>query len=366
MSTSAQDERQGLPSGSGAYRWLNCPGSHIAQKGIPDEQSADAAEGDLLHAILAGKREPIDITEEQTGVVMFAQHQREKLTLDLLGEGAEIIDRDQTRYWLRNEMLDPIGSCLLDYVARAGSKMLVEDFKSGRNPVESADVNAQLRFAAAVMWQEFRPDELLVAIIAPRAEGERVTVASFDPNAMEAALIEMTEGAQRAMMPGQLRKPDVKACHYCRARGTEACPESIKTVSVITEASNSVIITPETALEWFGRIELAERICDALRERLKGMAEAGQAPGLRFKPGNTLKKISDPIAAWAKIGQQIGGSAFAECCTVSLPELSKAWKKQHAKKSEKDARTEVEALLIEAGALTEKQNAPSLAREVAT
>lgn len=298
---------------------------------------------------------------------MFAVHSREKLTLDLLGEGAEVVDKDCTRYWLRNGNLDPVGSCMLDYIVRNGSKMYVDDFKSGRGEVDQADTNYQLRFAAAVIWQEFRPEELFVSITQPRAEGERVTVASFDASAMEAALIEMTEGAERAMKPGQKRRPDVKACHYCRARGTEACPESIKTVSAITEASTAAtaLITPENALEWFGRVELAERICESLRDRLKAMAEAGQAPGLRLKPGNTIKSISDPKAAWAKIGINIGGAAFADCCKVSLPELSKAYKAQYPEiKSEKAAREKVEALLVEANAITEKTNAPSLSREV--
>lgn len=356
-----------MPSGSGANRWLTCPGSHVAEQGQPDKSGDDAAEGELLHEILAGKREPIDITEDQAAFVTYTLHERDKLVTQLLGDGAEIVDKDQTRYWLRNGDLEPIASCKLDYIAKATAKMLVIDYKGGRREVDQADTNAQLRFAAAVCWQEFRPEQLFVAIIQPRAEGERVTVASYDPQAMEAALIEMTEGSQRAALPNQKRKPDVKACHYCKARGTERCPESIKTVSAMVEASTAatLLITPENALEWFGRVELAERICESLRDRLKTMAEAGQAPGLRLKPGNTIKSISDPRAAWAKIGINIGGAAFADCCKVSLPELSKAFRKQYPEiTSEKSAREKVEALLVEAGALQEKTNAPSLAREV--
>ena len=65
MTAPIQDEREGMPSGSNAFRWLNCPGSHLAQQGLPDDSGDDAKEGELLHAIVAGKREPIDISNFQ-------------------------------------------------------------------------------------------------------------------------------------------------------------------------------------------------------------------------------------------------------------------------------------------------------------
>ena len=364
------DDRAGLPSGSGAKRWLACPGSFMAEQCQPESQSDDAAEGEMLHAVLESGDAPhrAKLTEEQTRCIEFCRATRARLSAELLGS-EEVPAYVEERWWLRHpDTLDPLASCRIDWAGWRADAMLIIDWKFGRAAVDPADVNDQLRFAASVAWMEYALKTVYVAIVAPRAEGERVTVAKFTATDCATAHAEMVAGAIRTVQAGQPRHPSAAACRYCRARGTASCPESIAVVAEqLATVQPSEIATPARLAELLDRCELAERVIDAVRAGAKERIAAGeQIPGWRLKPGATAKKITDAKAAWAKVGVQIGGATFADCCTVSLPDLAKAWKAQAAdKKTEKEARAEVEALLAEAGAITESQRAPSLAREVA-
>ena len=371
MSTQPEttDERQGLPSGSGAKRWLNCPGSHLAERGLPDSKNDDSAEGEILHAVMESgdSAHRAKLTEDQAWCIEFCRETRRKLSAELLSE--HVIELVEQRLWLRNQVtLDPVGSCRIDWAGFSTDSMLVIDWKFGRNAVDAADVNDQLRFAAAVAWQEYYPEEVYVAIVAPRAEGERVTVARFSAAQCQAAHAEMVAGAIRAMQPGQPRCPSAGVCHHCRAKGTEACPESIAETTALATVSTAELATPERVAELLDKCELAERVIAAIRDRAKCMIGVGTEVrsgniSWRLKPGAKQKKVSAQ-AAWAKIGQQIGGSAFASACTVSIPKLAEGWKGQHPEISEKAARAAVEEILIDDITITE--NAPSLVREVTT
>lgn len=366
MSTEPQtDEREGMPSGSGAKRWLTCPGSHLAECGQPDTQTDDATEGEMLHAVMESVESThrAKLTEEQAKCIEFCRTTRRKLSVELLG-AEEVSAYVEERWWLRNPVtLDPVASCRIDWAGFGADAMLILDWKFGRREVASADVNDQLRFAAATAWQEYAQAPIYVGIVSPRAEGERVTVARFTADQCEAARAEMVAGALRAMQPGQPRCPSAGACHYCRARGTAACPESIELTTALAALPATEIASPERVAELLDKCELAERVIDAIRAGAKTMLQSGvSVPGWRLKAGATVKKVSAQ-AAWAKIGQQIGGSAFADACTVSVPKLAAGWKGQHPELSEKAARSAVESMLGDE--ITTTENAPSLAREVA-
>jgi hypothetical protein len=365
------DEREGMPSGSGAKRWLTCPGSHIAERGLPDSQTDDAAEGEMLHAVMeyGESAHRAKLTDEQAKCIDFCRETRRKLSAELLGV-EDVHAFVEERWWLRDTAtLEPLASCRIDWAGYTSDAMLILDWKFGRREVDAADVNDQLRFAAAVAWQDHAQlASVFVGIVAPRAEGERVTVARFSSAQCQAAHAEMVAGALRAMQPSQPRCPSAGACHYCRARGTEACPESIAETTDLATVSTAEIATPERVAELLEKCELAERVIDAIRSRAKARLEAGEPiPGWRLKPGSKQKKIIDQVAAWSRVGQQlIGGAEFAKCCTVSIAKLAAAVKANSTieKLTDKSAREKVESLLGDA--VVETQNAPSLAREVTT
>lgn len=362
--TPVDNERAGLPSGSGAERWTTCPGSHQAEQGQPDQQTDDAAEGEMLHAVMADvPLSAVALSDDQQWCIDFCRQTRDRLMVELLGPSdSPPIQLMEERLWIRDADLEPVASCRVDFAAQNGATMLALDWKMGRRGADAAEVNAQLRFTAAVLGQEFCPNIVYVGIVAPRAEGERVTVAKFTAAQCAAAHAEMVAAAKRAMLPGQPRNPSPKACHHCRARGTSACPESIAAATALSIVPGAEL-SCEVLATLLDRCDMADRVIDAIRAEGKRRIEAGViVPGWRLKPGNTIKKVSAQ-AAWAMIGQQIGGAAFAEACNVSLPSLASAWRAQTGAKSDKAAREDLERLLGDA--VTEKQNAPSLSKAAA-
>jgi len=318
----------------------------------------------MLHAVMESPASPhrAKLSDEQAHCIEFCRATRLKLSEEILGtdEPQAFVEE---RWWLRNPAtLDSVASCRVDWAGFTVGSMLILDWKFGRREVAPADVNDQLRFAAAVAWSEFSPATVYVGIVAPRADGERVTVAKFTAAQCEQARAEMVAGALRAMQPGQPRCPSAGACHYCRARGTAACPESIEVTTALAALPATEIASPERVAELLDKCELAERVIDAIRAGAKTMLQSGvSVPGWRLKSGATIKKVSAQ-AAWAKIGQQIGGSAFSEACTVSVPKLALGWKGQHPELSEKAARAAIESMLGDE--ITTAENAPSLSREV--
>lgn len=324
----------------------------------------------MLHAVLAGAYRPdssaATLSDNQKYAVEFCLETRDRLVSELLSAdpGAPIIEE---RLWLRDADLEPVASCRVDYAigglhaGQDGSAMLALDWKMGRRGADAAEINAQLRFTAAVLGQEFSPDVVYVGIVAPRADGERVTVAKFTAAQCAAAHAEMVAAAKRAMLPAQPRNPSPKACHYCRARAT--CPEAIAAATALSVVDSAELADPIRVAQLLDRCDQAERVIDAIRDGAKRMIEAGVAvPGWKLKPGAKNKKVSAQ-AAWAKIGTQIGGTSFAEACTVSIPKLAAGWKGQHPGLSDKSARSAVESILGDA--ITDQQNAPSLSREAA-
>lgn len=365
MIDTPQTERAGKPSGSGAHRWLPCPGSFEAEQGLPDRAGDDATEGQMLHAVMAGEktREAVTLDEGQIYALDFCEEQKRRIMSQVFGDTPPTDIRVEQRLWLRDDSLEPVASARFDFLAVSAQAGFVPDWKFGRMPVEAADANDQLRFTAAAFRQEC-PDvsEFFAAIIAPRADGERVTLARYSARQMDAAVREMVAGAKRAMRPNQPRVPSPKACHFCRAKGTDRCPESIASATALSVVPGTAITAAQLG-DLLDRCELADTVVEAIRAEAVRQLNAGvEIPGWRLEEGNETATINDPLKAWAAVGVLIGGAAFAQCGKFSRTKLVDAYRRQFKCASEKQARDEVTKLLDEGDALTRKQNRPSLKR----
>src|SRR5579859_7260989 len=109
-----------------------CPGSAVAERGLPDIDSEDAAEGTLLHAAwLTGTlEERIVLTDEQFGLLERASAMRDELARQVFGNipkiGIEIADE----LYIESSALDLTGH--LDVVMFSGKVGLIIDLKTGR------------------------------------------------------------------------------------------------------------------------------------------------------------------------------------------------------------------------------------------
>lgn len=357
------DERNGCPSASNAHRYIECPGSHAASDGIPDETSEDAALGNEVHEILAGVKAPHDASPEAEELAAQCSAQERYLLMLFVA-----VNPDETHYSTAREKRlwaragDHLWSGKPDVVHYCAARGLVIDYKTGRGDVEDAASNMQLRWLAVLAARVYGLDRVTVAIVQPLAG--RPTTCTYDADDLLRA-----EGEANATVEALYgRERDTRRagawCKYCRARGTARCPESMASALAITqrEQVQQGLFNPAVAAAWLAHCEIAEGAIDAYRKLAKAHLEAGGTiPGWRLKPGATVAKITAPEVVFARFAEA-GGTAeqFTACVTVRKGDLSKALGKLRGLKG-KALDEATEALL--AGAVTESKNAPSLARD---
>lgn len=122
------------------------------------------------------------------------------------------------------------------------------------------------------------------------------------------------------------------------------------------------LFNPAVAAAWLAHCEIAEGAIAAYRKLAKAHLEAGGTiPGWRLKPGATVAKITAPEVVFGRFADA-GGTAeeFTRCVTVRKGDLTKALGRLRGLKGK--ALDEAMDDLLD-GAVTETQNAPSLARD---
>lgn len=352
---------------SAAARLALCPGSGLAEAGLPDTTSDDAAAGTRMHAILAMRVDPdapavANITEEEADLADAMQAKAEAAMGFALAEttaydSAQAEVSVSARLWTGTA----------DAVVWTRDEAHLIDWKTGYGrDVPDADSNAQLRVYALGLWEWFKP-ALIHAHLVTRAKATSVT---FDAAAMRAAAGELDAIRVAAMDPAAKRAPCAQACKYCKAFGVAVrCPESVALPTVaratIPEAAEAVAALPAAKLaDLLGLAALVEKLAKKLRDEAKARleADASAIPGWTLKPGTMRRTVEDvPAAVSALIGAGLSESDALRCCDLSLPEAARVASDARNLKR-KDGEAWVAGVL--AGLIEAKRSAPQLVEVV--
>lgn len=375
LKLSPTDERAGLPSASAFQRYDLCPGSWNAAQGIPaatrNQSSPDAVEGVMLHEHVA-LRPRADI-EANSDLARKLSHEQRATLLRALNNDAALIEQYnlkphgidiEKRLFLHDPVkLAPVASGKFDRVLYSdmGARVLVIDYKFGRGDVESAELNHQLRFAAAVLDAEHGPDEVIVAINQPRADGGmQVTSAVYTRDDLVKAREEVFAILEKIRDPNAPRIAGYEQCKYCPARGT--CAEARAAVSKIAGLPDN--LNPAELAEALKLAKLAERVIDAVREQAKTLLDVqpDAIPGWVLKPGHARKSVTDAQRAFNILNADglVTQDEFVAACSVKLTDLVEIVAEKKGMKA-KAAREAVETSLRADFLIDEKTTAPSLA-----
>jgi len=79
------DQRRGVPSASGMERLVNCPASFEMEYHAPDTESADAASGTRIHAVLAGQSGEDTLSADEMETCEMCAEQMKNLLCDFFG-----------------------------------------------------------------------------------------------------------------------------------------------------------------------------------------------------------------------------------------------------------------------------------------
>ena len=249
------NERGDLPSASNAARYASCPGSHRACIGLPDTTSEDAARGDRIHAWLEGMANgtipPPLADPEERDVAERCLRQSGELIREHVGVECErLVEKrlwDSFRTWSGKADL-----VVIDLDGRA----IVIDFKTGRGDVETAEGNLQLR-ALAVLVADLPKtsiDSVTVAIVQPLAGPPSVCM--YGRASLDLAFLEIYEIMAKANATNQPRNPG-PWCQYCRAAGTDRCPESKDNLVTIAATQANPALTADLG-RWRDAADAAE------------------------------------------------------------------------------------------------------------
>lgn len=334
-----------------------CPGSFLAEKALPWVEGDQADEGKLLHAVMNCAAVQDRLDGEQKLSIRICTSAGATLVEEHLSGPTKFVRERR----LRCQIGDMEISGVVDFQAWDGyGSHLVIDWKFGREPVDPAEANRQLR-AYAVLAARNREDgfatKVVVAVVQPRVELERrISVAVYTPEDLIAAAEEMQALAAQAVNPDAPRNPGPKQCKYCRAGGTDRCPESRETLVALRPPDE--VLAPLPTGEELGTLlkkaKVAEAVIGRLRDHAREELAAGrEVPGWQLVPGMKVRTLPDTAAVWARLSDFMDPDDFMRLCKVSIGPLQDAVAEVQGWRA-KDAKANFTALLGDAVQLEER------------
>lgn len=377
------NQRKGLPSASEYPRIARCRGYLQLKRTLPpreEMESEDAASGTRIHRALNGEIMFAALSEEERDVAerCWAQYLRLSGDLKLPDQERGLIVYGERRLFLNRTGMPPLSGDeppmvaeifsgqidRFDFVEKNGIGLMV-DWKTGRIAVDPAEENLQIRAYAVLIGQHYSPDKLYAAVIQPWVSSTP-TVVEYDAESIKKAYDEMIENLAEAEKPGASRTPG-EWCKYCPCLAycaeAKAVPMHVATLNPMAEMSN------EEIAQFLDKVALAKQVIEAVQEEAKRRLEAGQIiaspDGSQWilRPGKMRSTITDSERVFARASEHgVTYEGFLQAITIQKGKLEDVLKAATMTKGE-----ELKDILkgVLAGCVTEKQDAPSLAKEKA-
>lgn len=271
---------------SNMQRRLLCPASARMELGLPDQDNDDAREGRLLHDYFANSNYERSVLSPAQRELLEVADKIEKEAIETCVHfwGLKEPFREDREVTIKsNERLEGTPDRVRYYWD--SHAIIVLDAKFGRNLVEGADANIQLRcygvmaYDTGIKSKKFLHGEIqnvCVGILQPRASyGQRISLAYYNSDDIKSSReqIQSIIDAASDHLNAELNPSDV-ACRRCRAARPELCPAFAKAMQV------PAVLTPEKALSKAARTAyLEQRVAEFSNEELSKTLLAIQLAG---------------------------------------------------------------------------------------
>lgn len=306
------DEREGLPSASGAHRFVNCAASHRLQSLAPPEESTDplAAEGTIIHEALETE-DGTELTLNQSEIVKKLE-EIDRLGYQQWREDFPIKDKGtairEERFFIYGPNGEKTGSSKPDRVYIIGDHALADDFKSGYKQVEDASRSWQGRAQAISIWQN-NPELTHVRISFSQFRLRKFyTSCDYGLSDLEYALQEWNLAGWRSKQPDATTNPGWW-CTGCRARGfckahasMSLLPSAMVQNGKIVDKADAILAAMSLSVEdlkaIYDRRTIIEDVLEAVKRRMKAL------------PDETLKELGYRKMAGAKFISKVDINAL--------------------------------------------------------
>jgi len=305
-----------LLSPSGAERWINCPGSIEAERGLPDSPSEYAAEGTVAHTvgetcILSGEQAESMIGKTFTadGFTFTVDHEMAEAVQVYLDHvaGLKAIYHDEPELVtaVEQRVYTSIPECYgtADFLlwAPKSRHLHVVDYKHGKGKRVIVKDNLQLLIYA---WAAGRglynsinavPERVTIHVVQPRINNVHFEHYTLDELAPFIRRIE--QAAEAALQPGAPRVPGEAQCQWCKAKPT--CPELgryvddtvVQLFPVVGGEIGGDSTQPDVLAQAMSRVDLVKAWVKSVEDRVFEMLEVGvPVPGYKLVSGRALRK----------------------------------------------------------------------------
>jgi len=340
------DPRHGLPSASAFERLVECPPSHAMALGIADTESAAAASGTRIHAVLAGEADISTLSSDEEQTHDMCRHQADALIAEHI-IGTDVDTLTEVRLGLthfgRAVVVSNKAQQSLRFTGQAdlilinNGHALIIDYKTGRGDTADAVDNHQL-MALAALVSLYRPiTSATVAIVQPWAG--KPTVAQYDTEtlrAAEAKLISTLNDAEAATPADAVAG---NHCKWCKAK--MHCPAFQAAALSVTDSINAESISgtdEQVKAQIFARMgdhtsmsnEMLIRIQEGGRKfmewflvahdlELRRRISAGEINGYSLRERKGRRSVSDVTTVFSRLSTHgVTGDAFAAECSIPL------------------------------------------------
>ncbi len=263
-----------LTSASNLHRRFLCPGSARLEHGLPEDDSEQSREGQLLHDYGAHPEYDRSVLPPNQRDLLDRNDSLIQTVLERVS--GHLTDKEPS---IRREVTLSTGTADMIAIFLDDHALLINDTKFGFKIVERADLNLQLRAYAVGAFDLFGIDEKMnltnrafVSITQPRlAYEERITLAEYMPEDIEASRQQIAEILAASEKPDAPLVPGDVQCLYCKAK--LICPAFQKWLA-IPVATFPTLQTglSKTAREAYLEKRLGELSDDQLEKTLVAVA----------------------------------------------------------------------------------------------
>ena len=320
-----------------------------------------AEEGTLLHEALENE-DFSKLNEEQAFLCGLCRDYRDG---ELARFKAPTIYRE-----LRLTIADGLTFGTADFVAVAGTRGMVMDWKFGRGEIDPADINAQgCAYALGVLERFAELQELEVHFVQPRRQFiSKHTYTRADMGMMRVridTIIRRANARNREEVPGS-------HCCYCRKQATCAALRQIALpiasrysgLVIPEELHPSRISDPAMMAHCLDCAKILKEWVDSVNFHAVDMAINGtEIPGYVLTRRAGRRSISDAMAAYGVVQEKMSLEDFLSCCgSVSIDDLCSKFSASAPRGQKQKTKDALVSQLTEDGIITTGAPSRSLKR----
>ncbi len=314
------DEREGLPSASSFEQLDLCPGSHQAQAGLKDVNTKDAEHGEDIHNSLAGIKPPPEDYDKRVTYDKCKEWENSILTEWKEGLAVEeddlLLEIREQRLWMFDGYIK-IASGKFDviYIHEESNSALCLDYKTLYGDHTEAPGNMQLRGGAVLAHLRYGVSNVTVGLIQPNAY-PAVSTCTYILDDLRKAEKERRDKLHAARQPDALRIPGPKQCAFCKAAGTDRCPESKQVctdVALVQQDQLAKRVTTEDMNLYYTAMPILKSMKARAEDQLR--EDPQSIPGYCIGKGRKTTTYDDPVAIFKAAQEKTGMSddAFIAC-----------------------------------------------------